>query len=52
AVIRSAKKSIPRGYREEYIPGWNEQREELYNQFLESGDQEIADELLHTLDAA
>ncbi|KAG5899816.1 hypothetical protein JTB14_010255 [Gonioctena quinquepunctata] len=52
AVIRPAKKSIPSGFREEYIPGWNERSEELHNQFLESSDQEIADELLHTLDAA
>lgn len=52
AVINAAKKSIPRGYRKEYIPGWNERSEELYREFLESGDREIANELLHSLDAA
>ncbi|KAG5893755.1 hypothetical protein JTB14_001200 [Gonioctena quinquepunctata] len=48
----SAKKCIPRGYRKEYIPGWSQNSDELYQHFLETGDQEIADELLHSLDAA
>lgn len=52
AVTSTAKKCIPRGYRKEYIPGWSQNSEELYQIFLESGDQEIADELLHSLDAA
>ncbi|XP_072395286.1 uncharacterized protein [Diabrotica undecimpunctata] len=46
AVLSVAKKHIPRGYRKEYIPGWSENSEELYQSFLETGDQEIADELL------
>lgn len=52
AVISTAKKCIPRGYREEYIPGWSQNSEELYQNFLETGDQEVADQLLHSLNAA
>ncbi|XP_060534517.1 uncharacterized protein LOC132706936 [Cylas formicarius] len=52
AVISSAKKHVPRGYRKEYVPGWNENSDRLYQQFLDSGDGEIADELLHSLDKA
>ena len=44
----AAKASIPRGYRKEYIPI----SDQLYKQFLESGDTEIGDKLLHSLDAA
>lgn len=49
AVISSAKVAIPRGYRKEYIPGWNETCDDLYAEFLESGDREIADDLLHNI---
>lgn len=52
AVISTAKKHIPRGYRKEYVPGWSENSEALYQNFLETGDQEIADELIHSLNAA
>ena len=52
AVISSAKKAIPRGYRRQYIPGWNEDCENQYQAFLNSNDQEIADELLNNLDVA
>lgn len=52
AVISTAKKHIPRGYRREYIPGWSEESENLYQEFLESGDNDIADELLESLDEA
>nr|CAI5850104.1 unnamed protein product [Callosobruchus analis] len=41
AVISSAKEAIPRGYRKEYVPGWNEHSEQLYNEFVESGDREM-----------
>lgn len=37
---------MPRGYKRECIPGWNERSEELYRDFQESGDNEIIDELL------
>lgn len=52
AFVSSAKKAIPRGYRKQYIPGWDEQCETQYQAFLASNDQEIASELLHSLDAA
>lgn len=52
AIISTAKKHIPRGYRKQYIPGWNEESETLYNEFVQSGEQEIADELITSLDAA
>lgn len=49
AVIKSAKKSMPRGYRKEYIPGWNEACEELYQQYLNTQEQSLGDELLDHL---
>lgn len=49
-VISTAKKHIPRGHRKEYIPGWNRQSDQLYKEFLESGDNNIATELLNSLD--
>ncbi|KAI5739368.1 hypothetical protein M8J77_018417 [Diaphorina citri] len=52
AVLSTAKKYIPRGFRKDYIPGWNEQSEQLYRQFLETEDQEIGSELLASLDLA
>ncbi|XP_072392207.1 uncharacterized protein [Diabrotica undecimpunctata] len=52
AIITSAKATIPRGYRKDYIPGWTEQSEKLYEEYCEDGKQEIADELLHSIDAA
>lgn len=52
AVTSVAKKHIPRGFRKEYIPGWSATSETLYREFLESGDHEIADDLLHNLDEA
>lgn len=52
AVICTAKKCIPRGYRKEYIPGWTQQSEELYKKFCDTNENEIADELLHSIDAA
>lgn len=51
AIISTAKKHIPRGFRKEYIPGWSEQSEQLYQDFVDSGDPEIADDLLSSLDA-
>ncbi|KAG5886721.1 hypothetical protein JTB14_030787 [Gonioctena quinquepunctata] len=47
----SAKKTIPRGYRKEYVPGWNDECEREYRNFQESGDRDIADNLLHNLNA-
>jgi len=44
-----AKKHIPRGYRKEYIPGWSQESEDLYNEYQETNDNLIADELLSSL---
>jgi hypothetical protein len=52
AVISTAKKHIPRGFRRQYVPGWNEKSEELYAEYLRSGEQEIADDLLNSLDVS
>lgn len=52
ATIETAKKTIPRGYRKEYVPGWTDECEKEYQRFLESGDREIADDLLLKVDAA
>lgn len=49
-VLAIAKKHIPRGYRKEYIPGWSAESTRLYQEFEESGNTEIADELLKSLD--
>ncbi|KAI5732229.1 hypothetical protein M8J77_023660 [Diaphorina citri] len=52
AVIHVAKSCMPRGYRQNYIPGWNPRCEELLEEFTESGETEIGDRLLNELDAA
>lgn len=52
AVHRTAKRCIPRGYREEYIQGWSQSREVLYQNFVETGKKKIADQLLHSLNTA
>ena len=49
--MTAAKSAIPRGYCKEYIPGWSEESEKLYEEFCEDG-HEIADELLHSIVAA
>ena len=51
-VINVAKKCIPRGYRKEYIPCWNEDSDRLYEEFQENEDPETAKELLKSLDHA
>lgn len=51
AIICAAKKAIPRGYRKEYIPGWDETCEQLYEEFLKTHDQQTANDLLRSLDA-
>lgn len=45
-----AKKHIPRGFRKNYIPGWNKKCDVLYKEFLNNNDQSIADELIKTID--
>ncbi len=51
-VINTAKKCIPRGYRKEYIPCWNEDSDRLYAEFKDNDDPETAKELLKSLDEA
>lgn len=51
-VISTAKKCIPRGYRKEYIPCWNEDSDRLYTEFQENEDPDTAKELLKSLDIA
>lgn len=46
------KKHIPKNFRKEYIPRWNGECQRLYDEFVDNGDAEIADKLLHSLDAA
>jgi len=48
-VIKAAKKSIPRGYRPNYIPGWDKDCEEFYREFLSSGDRNIGAKLIGKL---
>ena len=31
---------MPKGYRRDYIPGWNKECQELYEKFLNADDQE------------
>ncbi|XP_072378913.1 uncharacterized protein [Diabrotica undecimpunctata] len=50
-VMSIAKKHIPRGFRKEYIPGWTEESQKLYDEFLKSEDPEIGDNLLKSLDS-
>ena len=35
-IKKAAKKIIPRGYRNNYIPGWDAECESLYKTFLQS----------------
>lgn len=51
-VIATAKKCIPRGFRKEYIPCWNEDSDRLYEEFRTSQNPEVADELIKSLDDA
>lgn len=48
-VIATAKKSIPRGFRKNYIPSWNSECEELWTNYQESGNVEIGAKILKIL---
>lgn len=50
-VKSTAKKTIPRGYRKEYIPGWTNESTQLYEQYKNNNDNDVADELIHSLDS-
>lgn len=49
-VINSAKKTIPLGFRKEYIPGWNQECETLYTSLKHSGNCDDAKKTLEALD--
>lgn len=48
-VIKAAKSNIPRGYRKEYVPGWNQESEALYQEYQSSGNHTVGAQLLHSL---
>ena len=48
-MLVSAKKHIPKGFRKLYIPCWSERRKELLEELERTQDQEIAEELLNSL---
>ncbi len=52
AVQKAAHHSIPRGFRPTYIPCLDEECRVLLKQYEESGDADIADHLIESLDAA
>jgi Reverse transcriptase (RNA-dependent DNA polymerase)/Endonuclease-reverse transcriptase len=49
AVKAAAKRHIPRGFREQYIPGWDESCENLYQEYNASPDRSTANQLLDQL---
>lgn len=49
-LMKTAKNTIPRGYRKEYIPGWDRRSEQLYHQYCQSEDPSMANELIKHLD--
>ncbi|CAK1587557.1 unnamed protein product [Parnassius mnemosyne] len=49
-IIATAKKSISRGYRKAYIPSWAEESEKLFDEYTRTGNHEIGDDLLKSLD--
>ena len=51
-ILSTAKKCIPRGFRKEYIPGWSQDCQDLYNEFSNTGNSDTADLLLQHLDKA
>ena len=48
-ILKSAKKNIPRGVRKWHIPCWSKASEDLLKEFERTQDQEIAEQLLNTL---
>jgi len=49
---KAARHSIPRGFRPTYTPCLDEESQDLLKQYQESGDPDIADHLIESLDAA
>ena len=52
AMQKAARHSIPRGFRPTYTPCLDEECQDLLKQYEESGDPDIADHLIESLDAA
>jgi hypothetical protein len=52
AIMKAAKHSIPRGFRPTYIPCLDEECQDLLRQYDESGDPDVTDHLIESLDAA
>ena len=50
--MKAAQKSIPRGFRPTYIPCLDAECEALLRQYEESGDTDVADHLIESLDAS
>jgi hypothetical protein len=48
-IIGIAKTHMPRGYRKDYVLGWNELSEKLYREYM-NGNIEVVDDLLTSLD--
>ena len=48
-VIDVAKHTVPRGFRQDYIPGWNKTCNDLYNSYSSTSDSEMANQLLDEL---
>lgn len=51
-ILSSAKESIPRGFRKEYIPCWSNDTENLKRAFEDTGDPQIAQQMINSLDSA
>jgi hypothetical protein len=52
AIMKAAHHSIPRGFRPAYIPCLDAECQALLKQYEESGDPDVADHLIESLDAA
>jgi len=52
AMQKAARHSIPRGFRPTYTPCLDKECQDLLKQYEESGDPDIADHLIESLDAA
>jgi len=48
-MIASAKRNIPRGHRKRYIPGWNSDTENLYQEYRETNNPQVGSRLLESL---
>lgn len=49
-ITETAKSCIPRGFRRDYSPCWNEETTRLYQDFQRTSDPSIANQLLTSLD--